>query len=174
LQLFRYFYIILYKIYFNIVRFSYNVISHIQFEWGVGYVYLCRFYQSSCWAKGGPLSHKQGGLIHQFGGLGREEASSCIDVSYNQEIRPLLDVVDRLRNLDITKEGIELPSIVVVGDQSSGKSSVLESLAGIKLPRGQGICTRVPLIMRLKSCKDQAEASISIEYLGKEGANRRI
>jgi len=97
-----------------------------------------------------------------------QEASSCIDVSYNQEIRPLLDVVDRLRNLDITKEGIELPSIVVVGDQSSGKSSVLESLAGIKLPRGQGMCTRVPLVMRLKSCKDQAEASISIEYLGKK------
>ena len=96
------------------------------------------------------------------------QASGCIDVSYKQEIRPLLDVVDKLRNMDITKEGIPLPTIVVVGDQSSGKSSVLESLAGVKLPRGDGICTRVPLIMRLKSCKDGSQASISIKYSDKE------
>ncbi|KAA8545344.1 hypothetical protein F0562_020128 [Nyssa sinensis] len=63
---------------------------------------------------------------------------------------PLLDGVDKLRYLKVMQEGIQLPTIVVVGDQSSGKSSVLESLAGINLPRGQGICTRVPLIMRLQ------------------------
>lgn len=63
----------------------------------------------------------------------------------------LLDAIDKLRNLRIMEEGIALPTIVVVGDQSSGKSSVLESLAGISLPRGPGICTRVPLIiMRLQ------------------------
>ncbi|EOA34270.1 hypothetical protein CARUB_v10021784mg [Capsella rubella] len=70
--------------------------------------------------------------------------------SYNDRIRPLLDTVDKLRNLNVMREGIQLPTIVVVGDQSSGKSSVLESLAGISLPRGQGICTRVPLVMRLQ------------------------
>lgn len=69
---------------------------------------------------------------------------------YNDRITPVLDAVDRLRQLQVMKEGIQLPTIVVVGDQSSGKSSVLESLACINLPRGDGICTRVPLIMRLK------------------------
>ncbi|KAL4340923.1 hypothetical protein GQ457_08G010040 [Hibiscus cannabinus] len=71
--------------------------------------------------------------------------------SYNDRIRPLLDVIDRLRLLMVMKEGIQLPTIVVVGDQSSGKSSVLESLAGVNLPRSQGICTRVPLIIRLQN-----------------------
>ncbi|KAA8532400.1 hypothetical protein F0562_032431 [Nyssa sinensis] len=75
-------------------------------------------------------------------------------MSYNDRIRPLLDAVDKLRRLKVTQEGIQLPTIVVVGDQSSGKSSVLESLAGINLPRGQGICTRVPLIMRLQHQPD--------------------
>ncbi|KAL3818052.1 hypothetical protein ACJIZ3_003957 [Penstemon smallii] len=86
--------------------------------------------------------------------------------SYNDRIRPLLDAVDRLRHLKVMQEGIQLPTIVVVGDQSSGKSSVLESLAGISLPRGQGICTRVPLIMRLQN-HPNSEPEIFLEFNGK-------
>ena len=86
--------------------------------------------------------------------------------SYNERIRPLLDAVDKLRNLKVMQEGIQLPTIVVVGDQSSGKSSVLESLAGISLPRGQGICTRVPLIMRLHH-HSEPESELHLEYCGK-------
>ncbi|KAG5539887.1 hypothetical protein RHGRI_020192 [Rhododendron griersonianum] len=86
--------------------------------------------------------------------------------SFNERIRPLLDAVDRLRHLKVAQEGIQLPTIVVVGDQSSGKSSVLESLAGISLPRGQGICTRVPLIMRLQHHQNP-EPELHLEYHGK-------
>ena len=35
--------------------------------------------------------------------------------------------------------------------QSAGKSSVLESLSGIQLPRGETITTRVPLMLRLEN-----------------------
>ena len=46
---------------------------------------------------------------------------------------------------------IELPSIVVIGAQSSGKTSVLESIIGKEfLPRGSGIVTRRPLHITLK------------------------
>ncbi|CAA7036860.1 unnamed protein product [Microthlaspi erraticum] len=86
--------------------------------------------------------------------------------SYNDRIRPLLDTVDKLRNLNVMREGIQLPTIVVVGDQSSGKSSVLESLAGISLPRGQGICTRVSLVMRLQG-STSPEPEIWLEYSDK-------
>ncbi|MED6157352.1 hypothetical protein PIB30_022319 [Stylosanthes scabra] len=86
--------------------------------------------------------------------------------SYNEKIRPILDAVENLRRLNIAKEGIQLPSIVVVGDQSSGKSSVLESLAGISLPRGQGICTRVPLVMRLQN-HPHPEPELVLEFNGK-------
>ncbi|KAK1379717.1 hypothetical protein POM88_026461 [Heracleum sosnowskyi] len=64
------------------------------------------------------------------------------------------------------QEGIQLPTIVVVGDQSSGKSSVLESLAGISLPRGDGICTRVPLVIRLQN-HAQSDSHLQLEYLTK-------
>ncbi|GHP02455.1 hypothetical protein PPROV_000121200 [Pycnococcus provasolii] len=51
-----------------------------------------------------------------------------------------------------------LPSIVVVGGQSSGKSSVLEAVVGHDfLPRGSGIVTRRPLLLQLIQTTSAAE-----------------
>ncbi|KAK6121601.1 hypothetical protein DH2020_044660 [Rehmannia glutinosa] len=48
-----------------------------------------------------------------------------------------------------------LPSVAVVGGQSSGKSSVLESIVGRDfLPRGSGIVTRRPLVLQLQKLED--------------------
>ncbi|KAJ1297868.1 hypothetical protein BS78_01G410800 [Paspalum vaginatum] len=97
----------------------------------------------------------------------RSAARSGLDIyaiSRIVMIRPVLDAVDRLRHLKVTQEGIQLPTIVVVGDQSSGKSSVLESLAGISLPRGQGICTPVPLVMRLQDDPSADSPKLQLEY----------
>ena len=85
--------------------------------------------------------------------------------NFNETIRPVLDVIDGLRKLGISSEGVKLPTIVVVGDQSHGKSSVLESLVGIDLPCGTGVVTRVPLILRLQLAD---EKSIVLEYEGQE------
>ncbi|RDW57256.1 hypothetical protein BP5796_12706 [Coleophoma crateriformis] len=53
----------------------------------------------------------------------------------------LLGKIDKLRDLNIGQH-VSLPQLVVVGDQSSGKSSLLESLTGIPLPKDQSLCTR--------------------------------
>ncbi|KAL1246565.1 hypothetical protein QQF64_034610 [Cirrhinus molitorella] len=66
-----------------------------------------------------------------------------------ESIRPYIDLIDTLRSVGIHKD-LALPTIVVIGDQSSGKSSVLEALSGVALPRGSGIVTRCPLELRLK------------------------
>ncbi|KAK4400107.1 Dynamin-related protein 1C [Sesamum angolense] len=51
-----------------------------------------------------------------------------------------------------------LPSVAVVGGQSSGKSSVLESVVGRDfLPRGSGIVTRRPLVLQLHKTEGQSE-----------------
>ncbi|KOM46260.1 hypothetical protein LR48_Vigan06g156600 [Vigna angularis] len=48
-----------------------------------------------------------------------------------------------------------LPTVAVVGGQSSGKSSVLESVVGRDfLPRGSGIVTRRPLVLQLHKTED--------------------
>ncbi len=54
-----------------------------------------------------------------------------------ERIRPYIDLIDTLRSVGIHKD-LALPTIVVIGDQSSGKSSVLEALSGVALPRGSG------------------------------------
>ncbi|KAL9256676.1 Dynamin-related protein [Drosera capensis] len=51
-----------------------------------------------------------------------------------------------------------LPAIAVVGGQSSGKSSVLESIVGKDfLPRGSGIVTRRPLVLQLHKVDENRE-----------------
>lgn len=72
----------------------------------------------------------------------------------------LLDSIDRLRRQGINNY-ISLPQIIVCGDQSSGKSSVLEAISGVTFPVKGGACTRFPteLVLRRSS---QVSASVSI------------
>ncbi|XP_060179423.1 dynamin-related protein 3A-like isoform X5 [Lycium barbarum] len=70
-------------------------------------------------------------------------------------INKLQDIFSSLSNDigDHRLTGLRLPQVVVVGSQSSGKSSVLEALVGRDfLPRGSDICTRRPLLLQLEKC----------------------
>ncbi|KAA0702286.1 Mx Interferon-inducible [Triplophysa tibetana] len=102
-----------------------------------------------------------------------------------ESVRPLIELIDSLRLIGID-EDIGLPSIAVVGDQSSGKSSVLEALSGIALPRGSGIVTRCPLELKLRKLKkgrwsgtisygDHSETfhdPLKVDYLVREAQNK--
>ncbi len=65
------------------------------------------------------------------------------------KLRKLITLIDQLRDVGVS-DYIKLPRITVLGTQSSGKSSVLESIVGLDfLPRGDGVVTRRPLELRL-------------------------
>ncbi|XP_006886826.1 PREDICTED: interferon-induced GTP-binding protein Mx1-like [Elephantulus edwardii] len=83
---------------------------------------------------------------------------------YEEKVRPCIDLIDSLRTLGIEQD-LALPAIAVIGDQSSGKSSVLEALSGVALPRGSGIVTRCPLVLRLKKlmCGEEWKGKITYE-----------
>ena len=55
--------------------------------------------------------------------------------------RPLIDLIDTLRSHGVQQD-LPLPQIAVMGDQSAGKSSVLEAISGVPFPRGTGLVTR--------------------------------
>ena len=66
-----------------------------------------------------------------------------------KKLRKLINLIDQLRDVGV-QEYIQLPRIASLGTQSSGKSSVLESIVGLDfLPRGDGVVTRRPLELRL-------------------------
>ncbi|XP_074609448.1 dynamin-1-like protein [Acropora palmata] len=76
----------------------------------------------------------------------------------------LIPVINKLQDVfnTVGTEAIQLPQIVVVGAQSSGKSSVLENLVGRDfLPRGSGVVTRRPLILQLVHTATKTKAGNS-------------
>ncbi|XP_066478166.1 interferon-induced GTP-binding protein Mx1-like [Tiliqua scincoides] len=91
------------------------------------------------------------------------QAVSALSSQYEEKIRPGIDLIDSLRALGVEKD-LALPAIAVIGDQSSGKSSVLEALSGVALPRGSGIVTRCPLELKLKKIQHAQEWKGKIVY----------
>jgi len=66
---------------------------------------------------------------------------------------------------------IALPQLVVCGDQSAGKSSVLEGVTGIPFPRHDGLCTRFPTEIILRH-SNEADATIRITASIRPAASR--
>ena len=65
---------------------------------------------------------------------------------------------------------VALPQIVVVGDQSSGKSSVLEGLTDLPFPRDSGLCTRFATQIIFRRDK---ETKVSVSVLPAKNAGSK-
>lgn len=63
------------------------------------------------------------------------------------------DTLGELQGLGVSHD-VPLPELVLVGDQSAGKSSVMSGLANLDLPRSEGTCTRCPLHIRVSRNAD--------------------
>ncbi|KAM6979539.1 interferon-induced GTP-binding protein Mx3-like [Aplochiton taeniatus] len=88
---------------------------------------------------------------------------NTLNQHYEEKVRPCIDLIDSLRTLGVEKD-LALPAIAVIGDQSSGKSSVLEALSGVALPRGSGIVTRCPLELKMKRRREGDKWHGKISY----------
>lgn len=72
----------------------------------------------------------------------------------------LLDLVDSLRAEGLS-EFTALPQLIVCGDQSSGKSSLLEAISGVPFPRKDNLCTRFATEVILRRASD-SEIRVSL------------
>ncbi|TQN69609.1 Interferon-induced GTP-binding protein Mx, partial [Colletotrichum shisoi] len=90
--------------------------------------------------------------------------SSALNELHSTETKNIFDTVDRLSPLGVGKI-VDPPQIVVVGDQSSGKSSVLEAISHVYFPAHAEGCTRfaTELVLRPGS---RRRVTASIHFAG--------
>ncbi|KAL2060887.1 hypothetical protein VTL71DRAFT_8939 [Oculimacula yallundae] len=90
----------------------------------------------------------------------KEFYSNALDSLCSKDQLELLNSIDCLRSQGISHY-VSLPQIIVCGDQSSGKSSVLEAISGVSFPIKSNLSTRFPteLVLRKSS---HSSVSVSI------------
>src|SRR5213078_36097 len=70
--------------------------------------------------------------------------ASLIGTEYDFSRQKLNAIIKALRDCG-TEEVVKLPKIAVIGNQSAGKSSLIEAISQIRVPRTSGTCTRCPM-----------------------------
>jgi interferon-induced GTP-binding protein Mx1 len=93
-----------------------------------------------------------------------------MDEAIQHRCRPLLDLIDDLRRCGVEKH-IAIPQIAVMGDQSSGKSSVLEAICKIPFPRGTGLVTRCATQVAMVKSDEDWNATVTIREEGDESSH---
>ncbi|KIL59206.1 hypothetical protein M378DRAFT_111256 [Amanita muscaria Koide BX008] len=108
---------------------------------------------------------------HQQGGSTSNSPDNALGTShisksdFNRRSRDILELYRDLRELGAQVFVDSVPRISVIGCQSAGKSSLVEAVSGINVPRDSGTCTRCPMELSMTqdntwSCK----ISLRLEY----------
>ncbi|KAH6567923.1 hypothetical protein BASA62_005785 [Batrachochytrium salamandrivorans] len=108
--------------------------------------------------------------VHHAASQGPSMGSSS-NSSNNQDLlgltSKLIEIRNLLKSVDTGSSALTLPSIVVIGSQSSGKSSVLEAIVGHEfLPKGSNMVTRRPIELTLIHTPDTKDEYSEFPQLG--------
>lgn len=90
---------------------------------------------------------------------GGTTAASVSDSDYATRCKLLHGLQKDLLSLGAEKF-FALPKITVIGAQSAGKSSLIEGVSGINVPRDSGTCTRCPMQINMSSDADSWSCTI--------------
>ncbi|KAL5536660.1 hypothetical protein ACEPAF_483 [Sanghuangporus sanghuang] len=82
---------------------------------------------------------------------------------YAERSRQLMQIARNLRDIGAHAD-FEIPRIAVIGGQSAGKSSLVEAVSGIRVPRDSGTCTRCPMEVNMISQPGQWECMIFLRF----------
>lgn len=100
------------------------------------------------------------------------EVESALPQLMSADRSALLDIIDQLRNLGVNQY-VDLPTILVCGDQSSGKSSVLEAICKLPFPKGDNVCTTFATELAIRRAPD-ASVSVWIQPADSRSADEKL
>ncbi|KAF7308050.1 hypothetical protein MKEN_01167300 [Mycena kentingensis (nom. inval.)] len=101
---------------------------------------------------------------HTPNGAPFRSAVGLSNSSIAQGRRAMLDLINRLQKTGVQLD-IDLPRIAVIGNQSAGKSSLIESISGVTLPRASGTCTRCPTECRLSHSDAPWKCIVELRFI---------
>ncbi|CAG8677411.1 4563_t:CDS:2, partial [Racocetra persica] len=96
--------------------------------------------------------------------LSQETKTQVYNISssqYAKEASNYIRILNELRRIG-AQFAVNLPTIVFCGNQSAGKSSLLEAISGVKLPRSDGTCTRCVMELRLSEVPKTWSCQVSL------------
>ncbi|CAI2165758.1 22_t:CDS:2 [Funneliformis geosporum] len=84
---------------------------------------------------------------------------------YARNASKYIEILNKLRRMG-AQSAVDLPTVVFCGNQSAGKSSLLEAISGVQLPRSEGTCTRCVMEIRLIESSEiwSCQVSLRKEY----------
>lgn len=66
------------------------------------------------------------------------------------DVKDLIETIEKLKNIGLKSIEAELPELVLVGDQSAGKSSLMGALTEINLPQSDSmVCDKSPFYSKI-------------------------
>ncbi|ROT43756.1 dynamin family protein [Sodiomyces alkalinus F11] len=107
----------------------------------------------------------------------QSQGDSFFDGSFRDigaKLKACNDTLGELQQIGVSHI-VSLPKLVLVGDQSAGKSSLMSGLAGLNLPRSEGVCTRCPIHIRVSRHHEwSCRVSLQLDYAFKPPMDRSI
>ncbi|KZV69812.1 hypothetical protein PENSPDRAFT_753099 [Peniophora sp. CONT] len=100
-------------------------------------------------------------------------AIGLLDPRLSEQRRRMFELINRLRNTGVQGD-ISVPVIAVVGAQSAGKSSMIEAISGISLPRKAGTCTRCPTEVHLEYADAPWSCDVSLRRVSASSGEERV
>nr|XP_043620145.1 putative dynamin-related protein 4A [Erigeron canadensis] len=85
----------------------------------------------------------------------------------SEKFKEPLEMMEKLERMKVINKKIPLPKVIVLGDESVGKTSLVGKIVGMNLPCG----LKVPLVLNFKC---HSEPSIKFQRVGSSGIGERL
>ncbi|KAG0050631.1 hypothetical protein BGZ83_004597 [Gryganskiella cystojenkinii] len=91
----------------------------------------------------------------------------------DSDYQNIINKINGTQNQDLRYK-LSIPQMAIIGDQSAGKSSVLEAITGLSFPRDRNLCTRFATMVNLRQNTRLEQDQLSARIEGQDDFNKKF